>query len=67
MQLDFGEKLGNGLTCRLCKGTHLSQDVAIKIMEIEKYNGGGTEPDTHRSDTTSERLQIFKQEFSIMR
>ena len=67
MQLEFGGKLGNGSTGSLFKGTYMSQDVAIKIMEIDECNGSGTESDTHRSAPASERLQIFKQEVSIMR
>ncbi|KAG0580913.1 hypothetical protein KC19_4G210100 [Ceratodon purpureus] len=65
--LEFGGKLGNGSTGSLFKGTYMSQDVAIKIMEIDECNGSGTESDTHRSAPASERLQIFKQEVSIMR
>lgn len=64
--LEIGEKLGTGSTGRLFKGTYLSQDVAIKIMEIDEYSSG-TDSDTHRSTPASERLQIYKQEVSIMR
>ena len=66
VQLEFGENLGNGSIGRLFKGTYLSQGVAIKIMEIDEY-GSGSESDTHRSAPAAERLQIFKQEVSIMR
>lgn len=66
VQLEIGEKLGTGSTGRLFKGTYLSQDVAIKIMEIDEYSSG-TDSDTHRSTPASERLQIYKQEVSIMR
>lgn len=65
--LEIGEKLGNGSTGRLYKGKYLSQDVAIKIIEIDEYNSSGTDSDTHRSAPASERLQIYKQEVSIMR
>jgi hypothetical protein len=67
VQLEIGEKLGNGSTGRLYKGKYLSQDVAIKIIEIDEYNSSGTDSDTHRSAPASERLQIYKQEVSIMR
>lgn len=66
-QLEIGEKLGTGSTGRLYKGKYLSQDVAIKIIEIDEYNGSGTDSDTHRSAPAAERLQIYKQEVSIMR
>ncbi|KAG0593244.1 hypothetical protein KC19_1G315100 [Ceratodon purpureus] len=65
--LEIGEKLGNGSTGRLYKGKYLSQDVAIKVIEIDEYNSSGTDSDTHRSAPASERLQIYKQEVSIMR
>lgn len=65
--LEIGEKLGTGSTGRLYKGKYLSQDVAIKIIEIDEYNGSGTDSDTHRSAPAAERLQIYKQEVSIMR
>lgn len=66
-QLEFGEKLGKGSTGRLFKGRYLSQDVAIKIMEIDDCGTSGSDSDTHRSSPASERLQIFKQEVLIMR
>jgi hypothetical protein len=67
VQLQVGEKLGNGSTGRLYKGKYLSQDVAIKVIEIDDCNGSGTDSDTHRSTPAAERLQIYKQEVSIMR
>jgi hypothetical protein len=67
MQLEIGEKLGNGSSGGLYKGKYLSQDIAIKIIEIDEYNNSGIDSDTHRSAPASERLQIFKQEVSIMR
>jgi len=66
-QLHIGEKLGAGSTGQLFKGKYLSQEVAIKIIEIDDCNGGGTDGDTHRSAPAAERLQIYKQEISIMR
>lgn len=65
--LEFGEKLGKGSTGRLFKGRYLSQDVAIKIMEIDHCGSSGSDSDTQRSSPASERLQIFKQEVLIMR
>lgn len=67
LQLEIGEKLGNGSTGRLYKGKYLSQDVAVKIIEIDEYNSSGTDSDTQRSAPAAERLQIYKQEVSIMR
>lgn len=66
-QLHIGEQLGTGSTGRLFKGKYLSQDVAIKIIEIGDYTGSGTDADTHQSSLAAERLQIYKQEISIMR
>lgn len=67
MQLEIGEKLGNGSSGGLFKGKYLSQDVAIKIAEIDEYNNSGVDSDAQKSAPASERLQIFKQEVSIMR
>lgn len=67
VQLEIGEKLGHGSSGGLYKGKYLSQDVAIKIIEIDEYNNSGIDSGTHRSAFASERLQIFKQEVSIMR
>lgn len=66
-QLHIGEKLGTGSTGQLYKGTYLSQDVAIKIIEIDDCNSSGMDGGTHRSAPAAERLQIYKQEISIMR
>jgi len=63
----MGEKLGTGSTGQLFKGKYLSQEVAIKIIEIDDCNGSGTDGDMHRSAPAAERLQIYKQEISIMR
>lgn len=65
--LHIGERLGTGSTGQLFKGKYLSQDVAIKIIEIDECNGSGTDGDTHQSRQAAERLQIYKQEISIMR
>lgn len=66
-QLQIGEQLGTGSTGRLFKGKYLSQEVAIKIIEIGDCSGSGTDGDTHQSAPAAERLQIYKQEISIMR
>ncbi|KAG0580630.1 hypothetical protein KC19_4G188300 [Ceratodon purpureus] len=65
--LQIGEQLGTGSTGRLFKGKYLSQDVAIKIILIGDCSGSGTDGDTHQSAPAAERLQIYKQEISIMR
>lgn len=65
--LHIGENLGTGSTGRLFKGTYLSQDVAIKIIEIAECNGSATDGDTCQASLAAERLQIYKQEISIMR
>jgi len=67
VQLEIGEILGNGSSGGLYKGKYLSQDVAIKIIEIDEDNNSAIDSDTHRSAPAAERLQIFKQEVSIMR
>lgn len=64
LQLHIGENLGTGSTGRLFKGKYLSQDVAIKIIEIAECR---TDGDTYQSSPAAERLQIYKQEISIMR
>lgn len=66
-QLDIGDHLGTGSTGRLYKGTYLSQDVAIKIIEIAECSGGMRDGDSNSSGLAAERLQIYKQEISIMR
>ena len=65
-QLQIGEQLGIGSTGRLVKGKYLSQDVAIKIIEIGDSSASGSDKD-HQTALAAERLQIYKQEISIMR
>jgi serine/threonine protein kinase len=65
--LEIGEKLGKGSSGGLFKGKYLSQDVAIKIIEIDEYHNSEIDSDTHVCAPASGRLQVFKQEVSIMR
>lgn len=67
VQLEIGEKLGKGSSGGLYKGKYLSQDVAIKIIEIDEYRNSELDSDTHVCAPASGRLQVFKQEVSIMR
>lgn len=67
LQLQVGEQLGHGSIGQLYKGKYLSQDVAIKVIEIDASSGNSTGSDTYRIAPATERLQIYKQEVSIMR
>ncbi|CAM6106661.1 unnamed protein product [Calypogeia fissa] len=64
--LQIGERLGGGCSGRLYKGKYLSQEVAIKIMELDDMNVEN-ESGTLRTVPAAELLQMFKQEVSIMR
>ncbi|KAG6544341.1 hypothetical protein Mapa_014175 [Marchantia paleacea] len=64
--LVIGERLGGGSSGRLYRGQYLSQDVAIKIIELNELNVEN-ESGTLRSVPAVELLQMFKQEVSIMR
>ncbi|KAL3679475.1 hypothetical protein R1sor_022431 [Riccia sorocarpa] len=64
--LVIGDRLGGGSSGRLYKGQYLSQDVAIKIIELNEYSMEN-ESGTHRTVPAAELLQMFKQEVSIMR
>lgn len=66
VQLQIGERLGGGCSGRLYKGKYLSQDVAIKVMELDDMNVEN-ESGTLRTVPAVELLQMFKQEVSIMR
>jgi hypothetical protein len=45
----------------------MSQDVAIKMIALDERHSVDTDSDSLRAFPASERLQIFKQEISIMR
>ncbi|PTQ44891.1 hypothetical protein MARPO_0017s0016 [Marchantia polymorpha] len=62
-ELVIGERRGGGSSGRLYRGQYLSQDIAIKIIELNVKNESGT----LRSIPAVELLQMFKQEVSIMR
>ncbi|KAL2613531.1 hypothetical protein R1flu_025223 [Riccia fluitans] len=64
--LEIGEKLGGGSSGRLHRGKYLSQEVAIKIIELTEVNMEN-DSGTLRSVPAVELLQMFKQEVSIMR
>ncbi len=67
MQLVIGEPLGKGSSGQLYRGKYMSQDVAIKMIALVDGHNVDMDSDSLQACPASERLQTFKQEFSIMR